>query len=134
MSARYLLDTNIVSDFIRNPVGRVAVRLRQFELGAAATSIVVAAELRFGVRKAPSVRLEARINDALEALQVLPLDQPADEAYARTRVALEVAGTPIGANDLLIGAQALSLGMIMVTDNVREFERIPGLVVENWLR
>ena len=67
-------------------------------------------------------------------IEVLPLETPADDAYGSLRAALERAGTPIGANDMIIAAQALSLGLIMVTDNVREFSRVPGLKVENWLR
>ena len=134
MSAEYLLDTNIVSDLIRHPFGTVSTRIKELGQDSVATSIVVAAELRFGVAKTPSTRLATRIEEALQALPVLPLEQPVDETYAATRAALEAAGTPISANDTLIGAHALALGLILVTDNVREFARIPGLKVENWLR
>jgi tRNA(fMet)-specific endonuclease VapC len=134
LTARYLLDTNIISDFIRHPSGKVAEYIRQVGNGSVATSIVVAGELRFGVRKTPESRFATRVEATLQAMQVLALDQPADDAYARTRLALEAAGTPIGANDLLIGAHSLALGLILVTDNVHEFTRIPGLKVENWLR
>ena len=134
MTGRYLLDTNILSEFIRRPLGSVAERIRQVGVESVATSIVVAAELRFGVHKTPASRFAARVEETLQTLRVLALDHPADQAYARTRTALEAAGTPISANDMLIGAHALALDMILVTDNVREFARIPGLKVENWLR
>lgn len=129
----YLLDTNAVSDLVRNPHGRVVqqYRLRQ---GEAATSIIVAAELRFGAERRKSPRLAAQLESVFEDLPVMPFDAPADATYARIRDALEEAGTVIGANDLLIAAHALALDCILVTDNVREFSRVPGLRVENWLR
>ena len=134
MSFRYLLDTNIVSQIVRRPNGDVAQKIASVGQNLVATSIIVAAELRFGARKKGSASLARQLDAVLGVLQVLPLEIPVDEAYAGLRAALEAAGTPIGANDTLIGAHALSLDMILVTDNVREFERIPGLVVENWLR
>ncbi len=70
---------------------------------------------------------------ALQTIPVLPLDVPADAGYGRIRATLEAAGQTIGLNDLLIGAHAQALGLTLVTDNVREFSRIPGLSVENWL-
>jgi tRNA(fMet)-specific endonuclease VapC len=69
----------------------------------------------------------------LEVLDVLPLDIDTDSHYAEIRVKLEAAGTPIGPNDLLIAAHARSLDLILVSANVREFSRVPGLSVENWL-
>lgn len=131
---RYLLDTNIISDLIRNPRGRVSERLGEIPNDAIATSIVVAAELRYGVAGRRSRSLERKVEDALSALAVLPLGQPADVAYRDIRARLEAAGAPIGNNDMLIAAHALSLDCTLVTDNVREFSRIGGLAVENWLR
>ena len=129
----YLLDTNAVSDLVRNPHGRVA---QQYSLRSedAATSIIVAAELRFGAEKRGSSRLLGQLETVLADLPVLPFDAPADLAYARTRHVLERTGTSISANDLLIAAHALALDCIFVTDNEREFARVPGLRVENWLR
>ena len=130
---RYLLDTNIVSDLVRHPKGRVARRIRQVGGAQVCTSIIVACELRYGVAKKGTAQLSARVDDALTRLDVLAFELPADVACASIRSALERIGRPIGANDLLIAAHALALGCTMVTDNGGEFSRIEGLVCENWL-
>lgn len=134
MSARFLLDTNIVSDLVRNPQGRTSAKIAELGEDAVATSIIVAAELRYGAAKKGSQRLAEQLETILAAMEVIPLEVPADATYGATRVALEAAGTPIGANDLLIAAQTLALDMVLVTNNEREFERVSGLKVENWLR
>lgn len=134
MSAQYLLDTNIVSDLVRNPQGRTSAKIAELGEDAVATSIIVAAELRYGAAKKGSPRLAAQLETILSALEVIPLEAPADATYGATRVALEGAGRPIGANDLLIAAQALALDMVLVTNNEREFGRVNGLRVENWLK
>jgi tRNA(fMet)-specific endonuclease VapC len=137
MTARYLLDTNILSDLVKNPTGKVAQKisaLSRSERDSLATSIIVASELRYGVVKRGSSILEGRISQLLDAIEVLPFEADADTYYGRIRMQLEQAGTPIGANDLLIAAHALALGAILVTDNSQEFRRIKGLKVENWLR
>jgi tRNA(fMet)-specific endonuclease VapC len=131
---RYLLDTNIVSDLVRNPRGRVTQRIREVGEGQVCTSIIVAAELRYGAVKIASRRLSAQLESVLGALDVLPLEAPADAIYGMLRARLERVGTPIGANDLLIAAQAIALHCAMVTDNEREFARIDDLAQENWLR
>jgi len=131
---RYLLDTNIVSDLVRNPQGEVAQRIRKVGEAQICTSIIAAAELRYGAAKKGSPRLSAQLEAVLEALEVLPFKTPADAAYGSLRARLEEAGRPIGANDLLIAAQALALGYTVITDNEREFGRVEGLRVENWLR
>lgn len=131
---RYLLDTNTISDFVRHPGGPVADRIRKLGAAAVCTSIIVAAELRFGVEKRGSRKLAARVAEALGVLEVLPLQAPADAAYGVIRANLEKAGRPIAANDLLIAAHAISLGCTLVTDNERDFSRIRGLSAENWLR
>ena len=128
-----MLDTNIVSDLIRNPAGKTAARLREVGDVGLAVSIVTAAELRFCAAKSGSRRLLDRIEAMLDALDVLPFDVPADAEYASIRVELEAAGTPIGPNDLLIAAHARSLGTTIVTANVAEFARVRGLAVESWL-
>jgi tRNA(fMet)-specific endonuclease VapC len=133
VTARFLLDTNIVSDLVRHPQGRAAVKIAELGEDAVATSIIVAAELRYGAVKKGSARLASQLEAVLGALEVLPLEAPADTAYGDARVALEAAGTPIGGNDLLIAAQALALDMTVVTANVSEFSRVRGLKVENWL-
>ncbi len=134
MTAKYLLDTNIISDLMRQPQGRVASKISQVGEEAVAASIIVASELRFGTAKKSSARLTAQLDAILNVLPVLPFEAPADLLYGDIRVKLEVAGTPIGANDLLIAAHALMLNMVLVTDNTRAFERVDGLTVENWLR
>ncbi len=130
---RYLLDTNIVSDLIRNPQGRVAEQIRKVGEAQVCTSIIVAAELRYGAAKKGSPRLAAQLEAVLGGLDVLPFEAPADAAYGHIRAKLEQAGTPIGGNDLLIAAQAVALGCTIVTGNDREFIRIGGLHCENWL-
>ena len=131
---RYLLDTNIVSDLVRNPQGRVTQRIRAVGEAQVCTSIIVAAELRYGAAKRGSARLTAQLGAVLETLDVLPFEAPADVTYALIRARLEEKGQPIGGNDLLIAAQAGALGHVVVTDNEREFARINGLTCENWLR
>ncbi len=131
---RYLLDTNIVSDLVRHPQGRVAQHIRAVGEAQVCTSIIVAAELRYGATKKGSPRLTAQLEAVLGALDVLPFEAPADTAYGLLRARLEQAGQPIGGNDLLIAAQAVALGHAIVTDNEREFARIDDLPRENWLR
>jgi tRNA(fMet)-specific endonuclease VapC len=130
----YVLDTYIVSDLVRNPQGTVASHIRKLGESKVSTSILVAAELRYGSEKKGSIRLTLQLEAVLGALEVLPFEAPADEFYGRIRVELEALGKPIGSNDLLIAAHALSLGHTLVTDNTREFSRIRALKVENWLR
>ena len=134
MTGPYLLDTNIISDNIRNPRGVAARRARQVGNSQLCTSIVVAAELRYGVAKTRSRQLSTKVAETLEGLEVVPLESPVDEVYAELRVELERTGNLIGPNDLLIAAQAIALGLTLVTDNEREFSRVPGLKIENWLR
>lgn len=133
MALRYLLDTDIVSDLIRNPRGTVAARIAEVGEDAICTSIVVAAELRFGAAKAGSPELATRVDAILSAIEVLPFETPADLHYAAVRNELTRRGRPIGPNDMLIAAHALAHGLSVVTANVAEFTRVPGLAVENWL-
>lgn len=130
---RYLLDTNIVSEMIRNPQDRVAARIRDVGETQVATSIIVAAELRYGAAKKGSARLAAQVEAILGAIEILPFEEPADRVYGVLRYGLEQKGQPIGGNDLLIAAQALSLGFTLVTANEREFGKIDDLEYENWL-
>lgn len=137
MARRHVLDTNILSDLVKNPAGRVARKIASLsaeERDALATSIVVAAELRYGAAKSGSPVLAGRVEQLLTAIEVLPLEPDADRHYGILRARLEKAGTVIGANDLLIAAHVVAVDAILVTDNVREFKRVAGLRVENWLR
>lgn len=131
--AGYLLDTNILSDLVARPAGPVFERIAKVGESAICTSIIVACELRFGAAKRRSARLSARIEELLARLEVLPLAGEADRCYSDLRVRLERRGTPIGPNDMLIAAHALALRRTLVTDNLSEFRRVPGLAVENWL-
>ena len=131
---RYLLDTSIVSDLVRNPQGRITQRIAEIGEEAVCTSIIVAAELRYGAAKKGSERLASQLERILAGLEILPFEEPADAAYGEVRAQLEATGTPIGGNDLLIASQALALGHAVVTDNEREFGRVANLTVVNWLR
>jgi len=130
----YLLDPNVVSDLVRTPQGRVAQRVVAVGESAVCTSIIVAAELRYGAAKKASARLTTQLEAVLGALTVLSFDAPADESYGKLRAELERTGRPIGGNDLLIAAHALASGHTLVTHNDLEFGRISGLACENWLR
>ncbi|MCH8475612.1 MAG: type II toxin-antitoxin system VapC family toxin [Opitutales bacterium] len=129
----HLLDTNILSNLIRHPQGVIAKRIGKQGEEAVATSLIVAAEVRYGCAKKGSDKLTAQANAILDALTILPLESPVDSIYGQIRQTLETKGTPIGPNDLLIAAHALSLDLTLVTANAAEFSRIPGLTVENWL-
>lgn len=133
MSYRYLLDTNILSDLVRHPQGLVFQRIVAVGEESVCTSIIVACELRFGAAKSNSSRLTQQIECVLEVLPVLLLEPPVDQHYATIRTQLEQVGTPIGPNDLLIAAHTLALGLTLVTANIREFERVRTLILDNWL-
>ena len=133
MARRFLLDTNIVSHVARFPQGPAAQRIADVGERRVCTSIVVAAELRYGVARRRSERLTRRVEAVLSGLDVLAFEEPADRCYAELRAHLERRGTPIGPNDLLIAAQALALDLTVVSANLNEFMRVPRLSVENWL-
>src|SRR5579883_1043559 len=120
----YLLDTNVLSHLVREPQGRVAEHIRRVGETQICTSIIVAAELRYGALKKGSRRLTAQLEAVLGAIDVLPFESPADAIYGLIRTRLEQAGQIIGANDLLIAAQTLTLGYTIVTDNDAEFARV----------
>ena len=128
-----MLDTNIISDLIRNPQGKAARRIARAGDDNICTSIIVAAELRYGCAKSGSNRLLKAVEDLLGEIAVLPFDVPADTGYGTIRSELDAAGKPIGGNDLLIAAHAKAIGATVVTANTEEFKRIRGLNVENWL-
>jgi tRNA(fMet)-specific endonuclease VapC len=130
---RYMLDTNIISDLIRNPRGRAAKRIARVGEDNICTSIIVAAELRYGCAKSGSKRLLKAVDDLLGEIHVLPFEVPADAEYGGIRSELETAGKPIGGNDLLIATHAYATDTTIVTANTDEFKRIRGLNVENWL-
>jgi tRNA(fMet)-specific endonuclease VapC len=126
-----MLDTNIVSALMREPGGAVARRIGALAT-AVSVSVVVAAELRYGAARKGSSRLTSAVETILGAIDIEPLAPPADLVYARLRHRMEHAGQPLGGNDLLIAAHALTLDRGLATDD-RAFERVPGLHIENWL-
>ncbi|BDI05661.1 type II toxin-antitoxin system VapC family toxin [Sphaerotilus microaerophilus] len=128
----YMLDTNALYELVRNPHGPLAQKLNTLEPDTVCTSIVAACELRFGAERKASAPLTQRVDQLLRALTVLPLDTPADEHYADIRATLECSGIPGGNHDLFIAAHARSRGMTLLTRNLREFQRVPGLTVEDW--
>ncbi len=132
-SYRYLLDTNILSDLVRQPQGVIAKRIAEKGEETICTSIIVAAELRFGAEKSGSDKLADRVNLILSAIEILPLESPVDREYEKLRHYLAGNGTLIGPNDMLIAAQALCAGLTVVTADTGEFSRVPGLNIENWL-
>lgn len=125
-----MLDTNILSDLIRNPQGKAAKRIAKVGENNVCTSVIVAAELRYGCAKSGSERLFKVVEDLLGEIDVLPFDVPSDGGI---RAELEAAGKPIGGSDLLIAAHAYAVGATIVTANMDEFKHIRGLKVENWL-
>ena len=134
MTLRYLLDTNIVSDLMRNPRGRVFDRIAEVGEASICTSLIVAAELRSGATKKNSSRLTARLETVLGALEIINLEAPVDKLYAIIRSDLERMGQPMAGNDMLIAAHALAMDLTLVTDNEAEFARISQLRIENWIR
>jgi tRNA(fMet)-specific endonuclease VapC len=132
-----LLDSNAVSEMMRNPSGPVARIYRIKELDPEARlfiSIISACEMRYGAAKKRSSLLSQRVDRMLSSIEIAPLAPSADAEYATLRADLERKGQLIGPNDMLIAAHALALDAILVTDNVREFKRVKGLKIENWLR
>jgi tRNA(fMet)-specific endonuclease VapC len=134
VAALYLLDTNTLSNLIRQPQGRVAERIEEVGEENVMTSVIVACELRYGAAKRGSRRLTKQVEAVLGALTIRALESDVERTYAVIRVALEKKGTSIGAHDMLIAAHARALDAVCVTDNVAEFKRVPTLRVENWLR
>jgi tRNA(fMet)-specific endonuclease VapC len=129
-----LLDTNIISDLVRNPGGLAAERLARVGDDEIATSVIVAGELRYGCLRKGSARLTERVEAVLREIEVLPLMPETGALYGEIRRDLEARGLSIGQNDLWIAAQARSAAAVLVTDNEGEFRRVEGLVVENWLQ
>lgn len=130
---KYLLDTNIVIYVIKQrPLQALAVFNQQ--QGRMAVSAITLAELVHGAEKSSDVaRNTVVVEDFVSRLTVLPYDDKAAWQYGNIRAALEKLGQPIGINDLHIAAYARSNGLTLVTNNQREFERVPGLLLENWV-
>ena len=132
---RYLLDTNICIYLIKHKPLRVKEKFSACSVGEIGVSSITVAELWYGVAKSRHRKANQRaLEQFLLPLFVSEFDEGAAEVYGGIRAALERDGRPIGAMDVLIAAHALSMGVILVTNNEREFSRVPELVVENWAR
>lgn len=132
MAVRYLLDTNTVSYVIRGDFPRVRERLLKIPMSQVGISVITEAELRFGLARRPEAKnLKSVVEEFLLRVEVLPWDSDAAQHYARIRAALEVEGKPIGNLDLMIAAQALAAGAVLVTSD-RVFRQMKGLKVEDW--
>lgn len=129
-----MLDTNIVSSILRNRTGEAACRFRETIPGSAGTSILVGAELRFGYLKTGSARMRDLVETFLADVEMAAWEEPCGIIYAKLRADLHRRGALIGPMDMLIAAHALALDAVLVTDNEREFGRVVGLKVENWIR
>ena len=128
-----LLDTNVCIHIIRRQPQAVLRRFENYGIGEVGVSSVTVAELRYGAEKSsrPEQNLEA-LGRFLLPLEILAFGEEAAAAYGRVRAALERAGTPIGPLDTMIAAHAVSVSVTLVTNNTREFQRVPGLEVEDW--
>jgi tRNA(fMet)-specific endonuclease VapC len=130
---RFMLDTNIVSALVREPRGKVLERLIAVGEENVFISIITHGEVWYGVKKNWSEELSKKVSSITRRLYVASLTLPSDQRYAEVRLALRQ-GKNIGPNDLWIAAHALALDVTLVTNNEREFSRVPGLKIENWLR
>lgn len=132
---RFMLDTDICSYIMRQSHAVVLERLNAVELGDVSISVVTKAELLFGAKVSPRPQRDAgALKDFLGAATVLDFPEAAADHYADIRAALQARGRPIGANDLFLAAHARCLGLTLVTNNTREFARVPGLALDNWTR
>lgn len=130
---KYLLDTNACIAHLRGTSTSVTTHLVAAGPGQVALSSVVKAELRYGAeRSANPSKNHAQLQAFFASLPSLPFDDSASEVYGRIRAKLETQGTPIGPNDLMIAATALSNGLILVTHNTSEFSRVAALQIEDW--
>ncbi|HEY0876841.1 MAG TPA: type II toxin-antitoxin system VapC family toxin [Zeimonas sp.] len=129
---RYLLDTNICIYLINERPAHVRAYFDVHSIGDIGISVITAAELAYGVAKTGSARNRAALDAFMLPLEVAPFDDKVVWRYAELRAELARRGTPIGALDTQIAAHALTLGCTLVTNNTREFARVPGLMLENW--
>ncbi|HUU39065.1 MAG TPA: type II toxin-antitoxin system VapC family toxin [Candidatus Desulfaltia sp.] len=131
---KYMLDTNICIALIKRKPLKALKRLGQLSAGDIGISTITLAELRYGIAKSQFVeRNREALEEFLLPLEIVDFDEKAAAAYGPVRAALESAGRPIGPLGTQIGAHALSLDAVLVTDNTTEFRRIKGLQVDNWL-
>jgi tRNA(fMet)-specific endonuclease VapC len=133
MTARFLLDTNICIYIQRQKPPQVQARFNKLKAGEAAISVVTWGELLYGAEKSQQrAKVLAALQEFISLIPVLPMPSTAGETYGALRAALEAKGMPIGNNDLWIAAHAKAVGLTLVSNNLREFERVPGLKTKNW--
>jgi tRNA(fMet)-specific endonuclease VapC len=132
MAVRYLLDTNTVSYHIRRSSARLQQRLRRTKAADVALSVVTEMEIRYGLARNPALRIAPLVEEFLAGITILPLTSDVAPHYARTRAELERQGRPEGPLDLMIAAHGLALGATVVTTNLKEFRRVPGLRCVDW--
>ena len=131
---RYMLDTNICSYILKNHPAAVKQKFEEVGAGNICISTIVLAELYYGAARHPKgVVIRREIDDFVSRLVVIPWDEIAADHYGAIRASLEMAGTPVGAMDMLIAAHARSCNATLVTNNQREFGRIKGLTSLNWV-
>jgi tRNA(fMet)-specific endonuclease VapC len=131
----YLLDTNICVLLIRQKSPQVLAQLTAQGIADVGISAITAAELHYGVHKSNKVdQNQQALDQFLLPLTILPFDEATAQRYGHIRAALERQGRPIGSLDTLIAAHALSAQLTLVTNNVREFSRVPGLKIEDWTK
>lgn len=128
---KYLLDTNAIIRAVREPTGSVAQQIDRHRPNVI-TSVIVEAEIRFGIAKRPSSKVAGRVARYLEALEIVPFDADAAAHYGDVRAKLERDGRPLDAMDTLIAAHARSLAATIVTRNSEHFKRVPELACANW--
>ena len=132
---RYMLDTNICIYAIKHGLREVIERLKEHNTSEICISSVTYAELIHGVEKSKAVdKNRTALTLLLTDIEILPFDISAAEGYGEIRAELERKGTPIGPLDMMIAGHARSLGYTVVTNNIKEFERIDGLRLENWVK
>jgi len=133
--ARYMLDTNILIYIRQARPSHVVARFGALQRGEAVLSVITYGELLFGLEKAPDKASAQRVlSELLSLIQIVPLPLRAGEVYGRVRAALASKGQMIGNNDLWIAAHAIATDLTLVTNNIREFERVPGLIIQNWAK
>ena len=131
---KVMLDTNTCIAIIKRKPPQVLNRLNAYKVGEVGVSWVTLAELEFGVAKSQYLeKNQAALEEFVLPLEITNFDREAARVYGRVRAMLEKKGTPIGSLDIMIGAHALALGVTLATNNTREFSRIKGLTVVDWL-
>ncbi len=134
MPIRYLLDTNTVSFHIRRSSARLQRRLRRTPARAVALSVVTEMEIRYGLARNPALRIAPLVEAFLAGMTILPLTSEVAGHYGRIRAELDRKGQPIGPLDLMIASQAVALDLTLITNDTREFRRVPELRCDDWTR